>query len=455
MKKVLQFGEGNFLRCFVQYKMQESKENGAPQNVVDVVSPIPSPIIPMLKKQNYEYHTVVRGKMAGEVLDEIKKNNTINSAVDPFEDFEGYKSLYMDKDLGLIISNTTEAGIVFSSADVLSDSLKVTFPAKITKILLDRFGAYGNDGGLDFICVELIDNNAKMLKECILQYIKLWGLPADFEKFVQENNTFNSTLVDRIVTGHPKDMQEFNQRLGYLDNLLVVGEPYFLWVIEGKNTLADKYPFLTDDHIIFTDDMSPYRERKVKILNGSHSMIVSLSLLAGIEYVGDAMTDPQIRGYLEKVLESEVMQTIDLPKAEMEEFKNSIFERFENPFVKHSFWAIALNTVSKWKTRDLCSVIDFVERKGELPKGMLYSLAGMIAFYLQNIDVITDDESVMEFFKTRQNTPIEDAVKDFISSEEFMGQDLTKIAGLEQYVATMAKAIMENGVKATIDCYNQ
>ncbi|MFI3168084.1 MAG: tagaturonate reductase [Bacillota bacterium] len=453
MGKILQFGEGNFLRCFVQYKMQEEKNRGGNFCTVDIVTPIDTEITKLFEVQQNKYHTVLRGKQGGKIVDEIMHIDVINSVVNPYRDFESYKSLYMDKSLDLVISNTTEAGIVTCENDEFCDKLCVSFPAKVTQLLFDRFAEYKTQGGLTFLCVELIENNASELQKCILYYANLWNLPQEFKNFIQENNTFCNTLVDRIVTGHPKDMTQFESRIGKKDDLLVVGEPYFLWVIEGDKSIADKYAFLKDEHIIFTKDSSIYRERKVKILNGSHTMLAPICLLYGVEFVADAMKNQNIRCFLQDVLQSEISPTMKIEKEELEKFTHSIFERFENSFVDHSFWSISLNGISKWKTRNLCAFADYYEKFGKIPSGMTFGLSAMIVFYITMQDKIVDDKNVLSFFFETKREGIEFACSRVLANFEFFGADLRSFKGLESAVLKNVKNIMENGIEKAIKEY--
>lgn len=453
MGKILQFGEGNFLRCFVEYKMQQTKNNRNISHHVDIITPINTEITRIFSKQSNKYNTVLRGKKNGEIIDEITAIDVIESVVNPYVDFQTYKKLYLDKELDLVISNTTEAGIVSSATDKFEESLNVTFPAKITQMLFERFELYGKEGGVTFLCVELIENNATQLKNCVLYYADLWCLSDDFKNFIIQNNNFCNTLVDRIVTGHPKDMGEFDARLEHRDELLVVGEPYFLWVIESDESLREKYAFLQDDEIIFTKDSTQYRERKVKILNGSHTMLSAIALLSSIEFVGEAMKDVKIRKFLNSVIDKEISPTFNIDKKELESFKHSIFERFENPFVNHSFWAISLNGMSKWKTRNLCSFIDYHEKFNAIPKGIAYGLSAMIVFYLKNLDKIQDDKFVIDFFLQIKDEPTDIICEKVLENSALFGVNLNEYSGLYQVVCRQVSEILDCGIKGTIGKY--
>lgn len=450
--KILQFGEGNFMRCFVEYKLQQAKNEGRSTQGVDVITPIDTPITTLFDAQNNKYHAVLSGVFGGKTVDEITYIDVIDSVVNPYKDFASYKKLYMDESLGLLISNTTEAGIVFNADEKSVDGVNCSFPAKVTKLLLDRFEKYGKNGGLTFLCIELIENNADMLKKCILQYCDLWYLSADFVAFVTDNNTFCNTLVDRIVSGYPRDRAtEFEKRLGEKDALITVGEPYFLWVIQGDKSLSGSYPFLNDDHIIFADDLKAYRERKVKVLNGSHTMMVPLALLASIETVGEAVKTSFIREFVDKVLNEEIRPTIDLPTAELDSFVGSIFERFENPFVKHSFWAISLNSTAKWGTRDLCSLDDFYRANGKIPKGLAFSFAALCEFYCQNVERIKDSAEVIDFYRANKTLPTAELVEKLFATGWW--GDLKKYEGFYSYVVSAVNAIRSDGIAVAVRNY--
>lgn len=395
----------------------------------------------------------LRGKNGGVIVDELTHINVINKVINPFKDFAEYKRCYMEESLGLIITNTTEAGIVYNDGNTFDDGINAEFPAKVTHLLYDRFNRYGAGGGVTFLCIELIENNAEELKKCILQYAAQWRLPDEFIEFIKNNNAFCSTLVDRVVSGFPKDnKQEFFDRLGYEDNLLTVGEPYFLWIIKGNKELADAFPFLDDEHILFTDNLEVFRERKVRILNGMHTMTVPIALLSGVESVGEAMKNVTIRKFLNEVLADEILPNINQDKKMLNEYAASVFERFENPFIHHSFWSISLNSISKWRTRDLCSFEDYYRINNTIPKGLSFSLAAMYVFYTEKHGKIKDTCDVIEFFENVKRGD-NNRLRDFLAMKKWWGKDLTDYDGLSAYVERAIDSIYSDGIIKSIEKY--
>lgn len=453
--KILQFGEGNFMRCFVEYKMQMDNNTKGNDETVTVITPIDTGITRIFERQNCEYNVALRGKNGGMIVDELTHVTVINKVINPFEDFAEYKRRYMEEDLGLIITNTTEAGIVYNERNNFDDGINAEFPAKVTHLLYDRFNRYKTGGGVTFLCIELIDNNAEELKKCILKYAAQWKLPDDFIEFVENNNSFCSTLVDRVVSGFPKDnKQEFFDRLGYEDNLLTVGEPYFLWIIKGNRELANVFPFLDDEHILFTDNLEVFRERKVRILNGMHTMTVPIALLSGVESVGEAMKNGPIRGFLNEVLANEILPNINQDRKMLNEYAASVFERFENPFIYHSFWSISLNSISKWRTRDLCSLDDYYQKNNTLPKGICFSLAALYVFYTEKFSKIKDTCDVIGFFENKKRGD-NNKLHDFLAMKKWWGKDLTEYNGLFDYVEKAIDSIYSDGIIKSVEKYTE
>lgn len=408
--KVIQFGEGGFLRGFVDWMLQIVNENTDFNGSVTVVQPIKNGLCDMLTEQNCVYTHLCRGI---EGVD-IKKIDVIANCVKPYDDFDSYIKLAENKDYRFIVSNTTEAGIVFDANDKITDKPANTFPAKLTQLLVKRF-ELGLDGFV-FLPCELIDKNGERLKECILKYADLWDLGADFKGWIEKENIFCSTLVDRINTGYPRDEKI---DLGYEDKMLNTSEYFHLWVISGYEGLFNELPFdKCGLNVIVTEDLERYRTRKVRILNGSHTSMIPYALLCGVETVGDCLKDETISAHLKKCQE-EIVASLDMDKSEALEYANSVMERFANPYIKHMCQSIALNSVSKFKVRVLPSILEYEKKFGVAPSQLLFSFAKLIEFYKKG----TPNDSEEATRKLQNGT-----VREILADVSLWGEDLTRFA---------------------------
>ena len=411
MEKVIQFGEGGFLRGFVDWMLQIVKEKTGEENNVVVVQPIQNGLCDVLTAQNCTYTHMCRG---AEGVD-IKKIDIISRCVKPYDDFESYLKLAENKDFKFIVSNTTEAGIVFDAKDKITDTPANTFPGKLTQLLKKRFDL-GLDGFI-FLPCELIDKNGENLKKCVLQYADLWDLGDGFKAWIETKNTFCNTLVDRINTGFPKDEEiapEYRD-----DKMLNTSEYFHLWVIEGKNDLFDLLPFdKCGLNVILTDNQEMYKTRKVRILNGAHTSMVPYALLSGLDTVKSCMEDETMSAHLKKCVFDEIIPTLDLPKEELIDYAENVLTRFDNPYIKHYLMSIALNSVSKFKVRVLPSLLEYIKRFDKMPETLLFAFAKLIDFY--KLGTPNDDADVMAFMKSA-------SVAEILAKEEYWGQDLSFI----------------------------
>ncbi|MCQ2524461.1 MAG: tagaturonate reductase [Lachnospiraceae bacterium] len=466
--KVLQYGEGNFLRAFVDYMFDICNEEGSFDGSIVMVKPTNRGGVEKYKAQDNLYNVSLRGLVDGKATVTNRVITSIHDTISPYEDYEGYVSYAHEAKLEYIVSNTTEAGIVWDEADKWDINPSITFPGKLTKFLYERFTFFnGNkDKGLIILPVELIDDNGKVLLECVNKYIDLWGLSLDFKTWVNESCEFCSTLVDRIVSGFPKGEEEkLYEELGYEDELFTVGEPFALWVIESKLDLKERLPFTRAGlPVVYTDDLKPYKKRKVRILNGAHTSFVLASYLAGNDIVLESMKDKLIYDFMKDTLYKEVIPTLTLDKKDLEDFAEAVIERFENPFVKHALLSISLNSVSKWKARCMPSLLDYISQKNELPLHLTFSLAALMAFYSstelkENALVgkrgneeypIKDDLSVLEFFKEYSTKDTKEFVHAFLSNEEFWGQDLSTLLDIEERVCAYLEKIRLLGMRETL-----
>ena len=608
-EKVLQFGEGNFLRAFVDYWFDLANEKADWNGKCVLVQPIAPGLAKMINEQEGLYTLYLRGSENGKKVDDKRVISSVSRCLNPYEE-EGFKQM-MDvaasDDLEIIVSNTTEAGIVYDPACKLEDVPASSFPGKLTQVLYHRykagkkgiimlacelidnngkellkcvnqyieqwgledgfkkyvnedctfcgslvdrivpgrirdpkevaeleekhgyadplldvgevFGVWVIEGdtklndvlpfrkagiaydpackledepassfpgkltqvlyhrykagkkGIIMLACELIDNNGKELLKCVNQYIDQWGLDDGFRKYVNEDCTFCGSLVDRIVPGRirdPKEVAELEQKHGYADPLLDVGEVFGVWVIEGDTKLNDILPFRKaglEDHVFVTPDMSPYKKRKVRILNGAHTGFVLGAYLAGFDIVRDCMHDATVLGYMNKMLSEEVVPILPLDQEDCKKFAAAVEDRFNNPFVNHELMSISLNSTSKWRARNMPSFLEYVEKNGKLPTCLTMSFAAYIAFYTNDVQelndkglvckrtkgneyTVSDDRWVLEFYNEHKNDDIPTLVHAVMTNEKMWGQDLTKVPGFEEATVKNLTAIRENGALA-------
>lgn len=417
-EKIIQFGEGGFLRGFADWMIQIINENTDFDGSVVVVQPIEKGLCDMLTAQDCVYTHICRGS---EGVD-AKKVNAISRCVKPYDDFEAYMALAENPDFRFIISNTTEAGICFNESSKISDRPASSFPGKLTQLLKKRFDL--GLGGFVFLPCELIDKNGENLKACILKYAELWSLGADFAAWIENENIFCNTLVDRINTGYPKDE---TIDVGFDDKMINTSEYFHLWVIEGYSELCRELPFdKCGLNVIITDNLEMYRTRKVRILNGAHTSLVPYALLSGLETVKDCTENATMKEHLRKCIYEEIIPTLDLPKEELIEYADNVLVRFSNPYIKHMLSSIALNSVSKFKVRVLPSILEYIKRYNKMPETLLFSFAKLIDFY--RTDMTNDDAQIEAFMKTA-------TVAEILAKKEYWGEDLSFLYDeVEKYV---------------------
>jgi len=455
--KFLQFGEGNFLRAFVDYLIDKMNKEAGFNAGVAVIQPTQGGLVDMLEEQNNLYTLFVRGVKKGQIVDDQRVISAIQRSLSPYTHYQEYLDLAKGEDLEFILSNTTEAGIAFEPSETtLEAGPHKNFPAKVTAFLYERFKHFqgAEDKGLHIIPCELIENNGLTLKKYILQYAQLWNLEEDFSAWVENSNFFHNTLVDRIVPGYPREEKdEYEAKFGYDDNLMVVCEAFLLWVIEGDDKLRAKIPFdKIDDQVVIVDDITPYRTRKVRILNGAHTAMLAFSILDGKETVKEAI-DAEFAGkFISDTVYNEIIPTLDLSKEELTAFSEEVFDRFRNPFLKHQLSSIALNSVAKFKVRVLPSLLQYVEDKKELPTNLTFALAALIRFYQGEFNgkilPVMDDAPVLERFKAIWSTnDLGEVVKATLSETSFWDQDLTQVSGLTEAVTKALKEIDTNGIE--------
>ena len=468
-ERVLQFGEGNFLRAFADYWFDMANEKAGWNGKCVLVQPIAQGLTQLINRQEGLYTLYLRGRQNGEKVDAKRVVSSVSRCLNPYEkqDYDAMMDVAAGEALEYIVSNTTEAGIVYDPSCRLEDCPPASFPAKLTQVLLHRWRA-GRPGVVVLSC-ELIDNNGKELLRCVNQYIKQWGLEEGFARWVNGDCTFCSTLVDRIVPGRIRDAAEaarLEDENGYRDALIDVGEVFGVWNIEGPEWLVEKLPFRAAGlNCPVVPDVTPYKKRKVRILNGAHTGFVLGAYLAGYDIVRDCMQDDVILGFMNRMLHEEVIPTLPLDRQDLEAFAAAVQDRFNNPFINHELMSITLNSTSKWRARNMPSLLEYAQTAGKLPPYLAMSFAAYIAFYSSDIQALTeqglvcrrpkgneytvsDDRWVLEFYYSRRGVSDETLVHDVMTNEKMWGQDLTLVPGFEQAAAENLRRIRTEGARA-------
>ncbi|XCF07417.1 tagaturonate reductase [Tamlana crocina] len=462
--KIVQFGEGNFLRAFIGYAFHELNNKADFNAGIAVVQPIGKGLVKMLNDQDGLYTLFMKGVKKGEEIQEVELIDNIVKGVDPYANFNDYLSLAKEESLEFVISNTTEAGIAYVASDTLDMQPPSSFPAKLTLFLHERFKHFNGDPnkGLTIIPCELINYNSETLKEILLKHVIDYNLSNGFKAWLLNHNSFHSTLVDRIVPGYPKDeIESYNAQLDYQDSLIVAAEAFLLWVIEGGDDLKAKLPFhKTDLDVKIVDDMQPYRTRKVRILNGAHTAMVPFSLLYGNKTVKQSVDNEFTGKFINEAVFNEIIDTLEMDREELNSFADEIFDRFRNPFIIHNLSSIALNSISKFKVRVLPSLLGYIDVHGKLPTNLTFAFACLIRFYKGtwkggSLPVQDGDDIVANFAKIWESNDYEKVAKEALSIEEYWGGDLTKVEKLTSAVALALKEIEANGVEEGFANYSK
>ena len=466
--KVIQFGEGNFLRGFVDYMLDIANEKNLFDGDIVLIKPIEYGNLDFFHQQNCRYTVSLRGRINGQEQITNRIITCIADAIDVYQEYDRYASLAKLDTLRFVVSNTTEAGIVYDETDCIELNPPKSYPGKLTKFLYERYLHFQGDlsKGLIILPVELIDDNGIKLKEAVNKLTKLWGLEEAFTEWMLDGCVFCSTLVDRIITGFPKEEAEHMWKdFGYIDHLVVTGEPFALWVIESDKEIEQELLLRKAGlPVIFTDNQKPYKQRKVRILNGAHTAFALASFMAGNDYVLESMQDTDMKEFMIKTIYDEIIPTLKLPKEDLISFAEAVINRFQNPFIKHSLLSISLNSVSKWKARCLPSLFDYVEKFSELPTHLVFSLAALIEFYSgseikegvlighRGIEEypIMDDIEILEFFARNYGDELPKFIVNLLSMEAFWDQDLTKIPYFTQAIIEYITDIRTLGVREAI-----
>jgi len=448
-ERVLQFGEGNFLRAFVDYFFDRLNEEAGFNGKVCLVQPIPGGdfVRNAINEQQGLYTLYLRGFENGEQVNAKRVISSVSRCINPYVDFDAFLANASNPDLRFLASNTTEAGIAYDPACKFDDRPPASFPAKLTRFMYERFRLFGTEKGKGFVILscELIDHNGQELRRCVEKYIADWKLGEAFAAWVRDENIFCSTLVDRIVTGYPRgEAEALNEANGYIDNAIDTGECFGFWVIEGPQSIVKELGLdKTKLPIIVVDDHTPYKQRKVRILNGAHTSFVLSAYLKGFDIVRDCMNNDGVRGFMEETIYDEIIPTLSLPEQELKDFAHSVTERFKNPFIDHRLLDISLNSVSKWKARCLPSVKGYFAKFGKPPKNLSASFRALVAFYSRgekwnaegnaleakrgdDTYLVRDDKKVLEWFLSNRGCTLEELVVKCAANTDFWGEDINK-----------------------------
>lgn len=468
--RILQIGDGNFLRAFADWMIDVANGAGLCNGEVIVAQPLARGIADLMNAQDGLFTVLLRGVQNGVAVDSRRVVSCVKNTLNPYSQWDAMLETAQDPSLRFVISNTTEAGIAYVEESLVAGQCPANFPAKVTALLLARFAALGGtaQSGLVFLPCELIEANGSKLRNYVLQFAEAWKLPAEFVAWVKEHNVFCNTLVDRIVPGFPAaEAEELYTQLGYTDPLMVAAEPFLLWVIEGPESIAEELPLHKAGlDVVWTSDLQPYRTRKVRILNGAHTASSLAAFCAGLDTVKSMTEDPVVSKYLNKVMFEEIVPFVPLPEAERKAYAETIMERFANPHIRHELISIALNSVSKWQVRVLPTVKDFIAKNGKAPAGLSFSLAALLNFYHGQFVVggeyeglrqgqsypIRDNADLLAILNTawQDAGDINKVVTTLLADVRLWGEDLTKLAGLAEQTSASLARIKAVGVKAAM-----
>lgn len=471
-ERVLQFGEGNFLRAFCDWMIDRMNRQHLFCGRVVAVQPIEKGLAELLNEQDGLYTVILRGYDRGALKESREMNASISRAINPYTNWPAVQACAQNPEIRFVISNTTEAGIVYAEEPYDPTVCPTTFPAKVTSLLHLRFRTFHGDPQRGWVMIpcELIDRNGDRLKEAVTRYAEAWNLEKGFFRWIEDTCIFLNTLVDRIVPGYPRDEAgKLMVELGYEDKLLDTGEYFHFWAIEGPSHLAESLPLTQAGlNVVWTDNLEPYRTRKVRVLNGAHTSSVLAAFLGGIRTVKAMMDDVDFGAFVRHAVFEEILPVLSMAEGEKTAYAEAVLERFRNPYIQHELLSIALNSVSKWKVRVLPSLKEYRALYGCLPPALTFSLAALLRFYKVvamvgkegqgSIDgipyPIRDDEAVLAFFaKTwrdiAERDPSSLAVA-ALSNISLWDEDLTAIPGLVEAVTGYLVRLLRGEVRSTV-----
>lgn len=459
-ERIIQFGEGNFLRAFVDWIVFNMNNKADFNSSVVIVQPLANGMIDMLNDQDGLYHLNLQGLDKGQPVDSIELIDVVSRCLNPYSQFQDYLKLAENPDMRFVISNTTEAGIAFDESCKLDDAPASSFPGKLTQLLYHRFKTFDGamDKGLIMLPCELIFHNGTELKKCIEQYIAFWNLGEEFAQWFEKACGVYCTLVDRIVPGYPRDtINEILEKVQLEDKMVVKAEIFHLWVIEAPESVAKEFPAdKAGLNVLFVPSEKPYHDRKVTLLNGPHTVMSPVAYLSGIDTVSEGLKDDVIAKFVDKVMFEELLETLDLPKAELEKFGADVLDRFKNPFVKHFYTSIMLNSFPKFKTRDLPGLKIYLERQGKLPVGLVLGLAGIITYYKGgkrgDVEIVpNDDKAITDLLTELWSTgDVAKVAQGVLAADFIWGEDLNLVEGLTAKIVENLTSIQEKGMYETV-----
>lgn len=460
-EKILQFGEGNFLRAFVDWMIDGANQKGIMSHGIAVVQPIAQGdfVKNIFNQQDSLYHVYLEGIKDKQPVKEVALIKSITRLLNPYSDYKAYEELFLSDALEFIFSNTTEAGIRYEAGDDIYAEPPASFPAKMTSLLFKRFNKFNGDAskGLSVVCCELIEDNGSTLRQYILQHAAANNLGEAFENWVKTHCFFYDTLVDRIVPGFPKEtINEIKEEIGFDDNLVVKGEYFHVWAIGGDSSIAQKLPLdKAGYNVLFMDDIHDFRAKKVRILNGSHTAMVPVALQLGCETVMDAFNTPEVEQFINKMVATEVLPVINEDPEELKVFAGKILERFYNPYLKHYLKDISLNALAKWETRDFPTVKDNFTQKNESAKLVTFSFAALLVLYsgksAAGAFTPNDTPEFVAFIQSTFNAnDIKTWVEGIVSNKRIWKEDFTSVPFFASEVTSYVALILNNGMKAAL-----
>ena len=459
--KFLQFGQGNFMRGFFDWQVDLLNERSGLNAGVVVVRPRGGSGSPLLDVQDGLFTTVVRGlDENGTPVSEYRTIACVQREINPATMYGDYLALAQLPELRFIVSNTTEAGIATNDSDAFDDAPPSAFPAKLARLLFERYTHFNGSAekGVVLLPCELIEQNGPALKAAVLHFASLWQLDAGFAAWIDSACVFCSTLVDRIVTGFPDgEADAIAADLGYTDQFLVAAEYYYLFVIEGPAWLADELKLAGANlNIQLVDDITPYKKRKVGILNGGHTALVPVALLAGLETVGQAVNDEQVGAFLADTLAQEIIPALPLPQDELQQFARDVLLRFRNPYIQHRLASIALNSWSKFAARIAPQLLRYVEVQGQLPQRLVLALASTMRLYRGDVIALADDAATLDWFKSAWadvdsgKQSLAQLAQGWLANDKVWSRDMTAVPGLAQAVTTALVRIDADGMRGAL-----
>lgn len=458
--KIMQFGEGNFLRAFVDWMIDKANNDGIMNHGIALVQPIGGGEVvkQIFHKQDNLYHVYLEGIKDKQPVKEVALIKSITDIINPYTEYKKYEELFLNEGLELVFSNTTEAGIRYEEGDDLNAEPPKSFPAKMTALLHKRFLKFNGDAakGLQIVCCELIEDNGSTLREFVIKHAQANNLGDDFITWVKTANHFYDTLVDRIVPGFPKEtINEIKEEIGFDDNLVVKGEYFHVWAIGGDSSIKEKLPLdKAGLNVLFMDDIRPFRAKKVRVLNGAHTAMVPVALQLGCETVMDAFNTPEVEQFINRMVAEEVLPGIGENPEELKAFAAKILERFYNPYLKHYLKDISLNSLSKWETRDFPTVADNYNKLGKQAKLTTFSLAALLVLYSGQSEVSFTPNDTPEFVQFIQSTfnkeDIKGWVNGIINNDKIWTAPLKDLPGFADEVAVAVEAILSKGMKAAV-----